>query len=604
MTHLVHTHHHADHAGASSLFGKDVVRIGHEETRRLLLRDDDPARPAPEETFSDRRTLEIGGERIELAWHGANHTPDNSVIHFPEHDTLMMVDIVNVGWVPVYVVNLSDDIPGYLSMPATALTYPWTTLISGHLGRLGKREDVVLHQQYMADLEASARIALDTVDPTPYFQKYGAVGNMWAAVKAYLERGRRRDGRTRHREVHRRARSRGRVHPGRRVLAHGVDPAQPRLRLAGAPMNAVEAAATEGRSSVSTEQRETLDAILRQSAFPVGSDVNEQRRLLRELLSAQPLPAEVTVTAAALGGVPTAEITVDGIEPRHVVLYFHGGVYVIGDAFLAADLASQVGRRTHAKVISVDYRLAPEHPYPAAVDDALAAYEALLDNGIAPSDIVFAGESAGGGLAIATLVNARDHGLPLPAAAFVMSPYVDLTLAGTTMETRREVDPLLSREALQARVTDYTAGQDAALGLISPVFADLSGLPPLIIQAGTHEVLLDDAVRLARQAATADVEVTLDITPGVPHVFQAYHPILDEAAAALDRAGRLLSAHLAGAERVSDRRQSVTWQTTGTTRSSPSSAPTRAASAATSKALPWSSSTTAAARADATTSTR
>jgi monoterpene epsilon-lactone hydrolase len=301
---------------------------------------------------------------------------------------------------------------------------------------------------------------------------------------------------------------------------------------------------------VSTEQRETLDSILRQSAFPVGSDVNEQRRLLRELISAQPLPAEVTVTAAALGGVPTAEITVDGIEPRHVVLYFHGGVYVIGDAFLAAELASQVGRRTHAKVISVDYRLAPEHPYPAAVDDALAAYEALLHNGIAPSDIAFAGESAGGGLAVATLINARDHGLPLPAAAFVMSPYVDLTLAGTTLETRREVDPLLSRELLQARVTDYTSGQDAALDLISPLFADLSGLPPLIIQAGTHEVLLDDALRLAQQAATADVAVTLDITPGVPHVFQAYHAILDEAATALDRAGQLLSAHLAGAERV------------------------------------------------------
>ncbi len=254
---------------------------------------------------------------------------------------------------------------------------------------------------------------------------------------------------------------------------------------------------------MSTEQRENLDAILRQAAFPVGSDVNEQRRLLRELLSAQPLPADVTVTAAALGGVPTAEITVDGVEPRHVVLYFHGGVYVLGDAFQAANLASQVGRRTHAKVISVDYRLAPEHPYPAAVDDALAAYEALLHNGIAPSDIAFAGESAGGGLAIATLVNARDHGLPLPAAAFVMSPYADLTLAGTTMETRREADPLLSPQALQARVTE---------------------------------------------AATADVEVTLDITPRVPHVFQAYHPILDEAAAALDRAGQLLSAHLTGSQ--------------------------------------------------------
>ena len=296
---------------------------------------------------------------------------------------------------------------------------------------------------------------------------------------------------------------------------------------------------------MSAEQRQTLDAILRQSAFPPDSDVDEQRRQLRALLSAQPLPAEVTVTAATLGGVPTAEITVDGVEPRHVVLYFHGGVYVMGDAFLGADLASQVGRRTLAKVISVDYRLAPEHPYPAAVDDALAAYEALLLDGTAPSDIIFAGESAGGGLAVATLVNARDHGLPLPAAAYVMSPYADLTLAGASMETRRESDPLLSLEALRARIIDYTAGQDAALGLISPLFADLTGLPPLIIQAGTHEVLLDDAIRLAGAAAAADVEVTLDITPGVPHVFQAYHPILDEAAAALDRAGQLLSTHLA-----------------------------------------------------------
>ena len=301
---------------------------------------------------------------------------------------------------------------------------------------------------------------------------------------------------------------------------------------------------------MSTEQLENLEAVLRQSAFPADIDVNEQRRLLRELTSSQPLPADVTVTAAALGGVPTAEITIDGIEPRHVVLYFHSGVYVLGDAFQAANLASQVGRLTRAKVISVDYRLAPEHPYPAAVDDALAAYEALLQNGTAPSDIVFAGESAGGGLAVATLVNARDHGLPLPAAAFVMSPYADLTLAGTTMQTKREVDVLMSPEALQSRVTDYTAGQDAALGLISPIFADLSGLPPLIIQAGSHEVLLDDAVRLARQAATADVEVTLDITPRVMHVFQSFYPILDEAAAALDRAGQLLSAHLAGAERV------------------------------------------------------
>ena len=249
---------------------------------------------------------------------------------------------------------------------------------------------------------------------------------------------------------------------------------------------------------MSTEQRETLDAILRQSSLP------PRHRCQRATATAPGVDLRAAAArrrdrdAAELGGVPTAEITVDGIEARHVVLYFHGGVYVIGDAVLAAELASQVGRRTQAKVISVDYRLAPEHPYPAAVDDALAAYQALLDDGIAPSDIVFAGESAGGGLAVATLVNARDHGLPLPAAAFVMSPYADLTLAGTTIDTKREVDPLLSREALQARIPDYTAGQDAALGLISPIFADLSGLPPLVIQAGSHEVLLDDAVRLAR----------------------------------------------------------------------------------------------------------
>jgi acetyl esterase/lipase len=295
---------------------------------------------------------------------------------------------------------------------------------------------------------------------------------------------------------------------------------------------------------VSTEQQEGLDAILRQSAFPVGSDVNEQRQQLRALLSAQPLPAEVTVTETALGGVKAAEITVDGVDSRHVVLYFHGGVYVMGDAFLVAGLASQVGRRTDARVVSVDYRLAPEHPYPAAVDDALVVYRALLEDGVDPSDVVFAGESAGGGLAVATLVNARDHGLALPAAAYLMSPYVDLTLAGTTMEIRAEADPLLSRALLQPRVNDYVSGQDPALGLISPLFADLSGLPPLIIQAGTHEVLLDDALRLARQAALADVEVSLDIVPGAPHVFQAYNPLLDEAAPALDRAGLFLSAHL------------------------------------------------------------
>jgi glyoxylase-like metal-dependent hydrolase (beta-lactamase superfamily II) len=187
VTHLVHSHHHADHAGGSSLFGSDVVRIGHAETRRLLLRDNDPTRPAPEaeNTFQDRRTLDVGGERVHLVWHGSNHTPDNIYIHFPDHDTLMLVDIVNCGWVPVYNLNLTGDVPGYIEAPATALSYPWKHLISGHMGRLGTRDDVTLQQQYVADLSAAARAALGSVDPTPFFVKYRE--NSWAGVKAYLD---------------------------------------------------------------------------------------------------------------------------------------------------------------------------------------------------------------------------------------------------------------------------------------------------------------------------------------------------------------------------------------------------------------------------------
>jgi len=185
VTHLVYSHHHADHAGASSLFGSNVVRIGHEETRRLLLRDNDPTRPAPTVTFQDRYTLHLGGDRVRLAWHGSNHTPDNIYIHFPDHDTLMLVDIVNSGWVPIYNLNLSEDLPGYIAAPTTALSYPWRHFIGGHVGRLGTRDDVGLHQQYVADIAASARTALGTVDPTPFFQKYGE--NAWAAVKTYLD---------------------------------------------------------------------------------------------------------------------------------------------------------------------------------------------------------------------------------------------------------------------------------------------------------------------------------------------------------------------------------------------------------------------------------
>jgi glyoxylase-like metal-dependent hydrolase (beta-lactamase superfamily II) len=185
VTHMVYSHHHADHQRASSLFGGDIVRIGHEETRRLLLRDNDPARPVPDVTFSDSYTLEVGGERVELAWHGPNHSPDNIYIHFPDHDTLMFIDVVNAGWIPIYNLNLSDDVIGYTGAPAIALDYPWTHLISGHLGRVATREDVAIHQQYIADIEASSREALASVNPGPIFKHYGE--NVWAAVSAHLD---------------------------------------------------------------------------------------------------------------------------------------------------------------------------------------------------------------------------------------------------------------------------------------------------------------------------------------------------------------------------------------------------------------------------------
>jgi glyoxylase-like metal-dependent hydrolase (beta-lactamase superfamily II) len=185
VEYLIYSHHHADHVGAAFLFDKNVTRIGHEETRNLLLRDDDPARQPNEETFGDRRTLEIGGERIDLAWHGSNHSPDNILIHLPDHDTMMLIDIVNPRWAPFYHANLSDDIQGYIEAPANALAYSWKHFISGHMGHLGTRDDVTLHQAYMADVVENSKKAIDTVDPTRYFVKYGE--NTWAAVAGYLE---------------------------------------------------------------------------------------------------------------------------------------------------------------------------------------------------------------------------------------------------------------------------------------------------------------------------------------------------------------------------------------------------------------------------------
>jgi acetyl esterase/lipase len=296
---------------------------------------------------------------------------------------------------------------------------------------------------------------------------------------------------------------------------------------------------------MSRQQRDQLDAILRQGRLDTGGDVGTLRAAFNELMAQVPVPADVQHRPTTIGGVDAVEVTVQGRDADNVILYFHGGVYVIGTAAASVPLVGDLARRTGAKAFTVDYRLAPEHPYPAAVEDAQAAYEGLLGRGLEPSQIALAGESAGGGLAVATLLALRAAGTPLPSCAFLMSPYADLTLSGETLAKKQSVDPILTPEGLRLRVPDYLAGADASDPLISPVFGDLSGLPPLLIQAGSHEILLSDAVRLAGRAAVADVPVTLDVTSGVPHVFQSFAAVLDEAGAALDRASDFLKTRFA-----------------------------------------------------------
>ena len=270
----------------------------------------------------------------------------------------------------------------------------------------------------------------------------------------------------------------------------------------------------------------------------------EHRKMFDELFATQPYPADVTARPAALGGVPALELTVAGNAEQPTVLYFHGGGYVVGSARTGARLAAVLARRAGGRAWSVDYRLAPEHPHPAAVEDGLAAYAGLLATGADPRRIVVAGESAGGGLTIATLLAARDRGLPQPAAAAVFSPFADITRSGASIRGKEDVDPLFTYDALGWYADRFVPDGDRSAPLASPVFASLAGLPPLLIQAGSHEVLLDDAVRLAANAARDDVEVTLHVARGATHVFQNRFGELDQADEALDETARFFRRHL------------------------------------------------------------
>ena len=299
---------------------------------------------------------------------------------------------------------------------------------------------------------------------------------------------------------------------------------------------------------MSKEQRDAIEAALRAAPFDLEQSTEEHRKTF-DGFALQPYPADVSAAEVSLGGVRAIELTVEGHaagDPvRSVdVLYFHGGGYVAGSARTGTHLAAELARRAGGRALSVDYRLAPEHPYPAAVEDGLAAYAGLLESGARPGRVVLAGDSAGGGLAVATLLAARERGLPQPAAVAVFSPWADISRSGASMRTKDGTDPLFSYAAMGWYADKYIPNGDRSAPLASPVFGTLAGLPPMLIQVGSHEVLLDDAVRLAAAAGRDDVDVTLRVAPEGTHVFQLYFGALDEADEALDEVARFFRRHL------------------------------------------------------------
>jgi len=268
--------------------------------------------------------------------------------------------------------------------------------------------------------------------------------------------------------------------------------------------------------------------------------VAERRAQYERAEKAFPTPPEVKVERVSAPVAPAEWLRPPGAAAGRVVLYLHGGGYVIGSPRSHRHLAAAVAAAGQASALLLDYRLAPEHPYPAAVDDATAAYRWLLDQGIAPGHIVIGGDSAGGGLTMATLLALREARLPLPAGGVCISPWVDLTFSGASYRTRAAVDPIVTRPGIDEMARAYLGATAARAPLASPLFADLRGLPPLLIHVGSDEVLLDDAVQLADRAKAAGVDATLEVWDRMVHVWHWFLPMLDEAQSAVDGIGRFI----------------------------------------------------------------
>jgi epsilon-lactone hydrolase len=276
-------------------------------------------------------------------------------------------------------------------------------------------------------------------------------------------------------------------------------------------------------------------------------DPQASLEVLRSAFPAAPALEGTTATPVDAGGLPAEWVMADHAAADQRLLYLHGGGYVICSPATHRDLAGRISKAAGVAVLVLDYRLAPEHPYPAAVDDALAALRWMHDygpKGAAPARATFvAGDSAGGGLTLATLIAARDAGVRLPNAAVALSAWTDLACTGNTMRTRADVDPMVTEAVLSRMVQDYLQGGEARQPLASPLYADLRGLPPILMQVGDAEVLLDDTTRVADKAKAAGVDVTMEIYPEMIHIFQLFAPMLPEGQQAIERIGAFIRAH-------------------------------------------------------------
>jgi epsilon-lactone hydrolase len=269
--------------------------------------------------------------------------------------------------------------------------------------------------------------------------------------------------------------------------------------------------------------------------------ITQAREHLHRTQSLVPLPPPRTTTVVVdAGGVEAHRISTPESRPDHHVLYLHGGGYVTGSVALYRHFTWRVAASTRSTLLAIDYRLAPEHPFPAALMDAIAAYQWLLARAPNPKAIAVIGDSAGGGLALAILMKLRDQGLPLPAAAIALSPWTDLALTGASLRLNAKADSMLNSEVMQSFADMYLAGTDPRNPYVSPLYDTGAGLPPILILVGSEEVLLDDAVRMAERLRTAGGTVELEIWPRMLHVWPLFVPVLPEAHRAIARMGRFV----------------------------------------------------------------